>query len=489
MSVLDIINNIVKLSFISFFIYCIYIKIIDFHPKVKHTGIILLFDLITAILYSYLKNIFGAIIIYTITYFIYSILLAYITKSKIKNSIITVLISFTITYGIYLFSLIVSMFFIKLFFDLQNQKNIFILILALLIENMILLFFTHLKRLKNGLGFIKNNDKIDSVLLYCILFFSTVLSICGLIQGSKNIILNLSLEIISIIATISAVIWIRTRITKQYRDNMQLRTIDLQEAELKEKDNLIKELKEENLKLSSTIHKYNNRFEALQNAVLRKLNNEETSEELSIMLEDLNEMSNAFSNEVTEATWRKVKLSKTNIYEVDNILEYMANMAVENNIRFDLKINDSIINLIDKVIPKDDFCTLIGDHIKDAIIAINSSNNKNKQILCVLGIVNGFYEFSIFDTGVEFSVDTLLKLGEERITTHKDTGGSGIGFMTTFENLNKCNGSVCIEEYQNDSYYTKQIIFRFDGLKEYRIHSYRNNEIKLLDKKQRIVFY
>ena len=39
------------------------------------------------------------------------------------------------------------------------------------------------------------------------------------------------------------------------------------------------------------------------------------------------------------------------------------------------------------------------------------------------------------DNGVDFEVDTLAKLGLERVTTHKDTGGSGIGFMTTFETL------------------------------------------------------
>ena len=330
---------------------------------------------------------------------------------------------------------------------------------------------------------------MDSVLAYCILFFSIVIAVCGLIQGSKNAVLNLMLEIISITVTISTIIWIKHRITKQYENNMQIRTINIQEEEIKEKDNIIESLKEENLKLSETIHKYNNRFGALQNAIINKLNNEETSEELSIMLEDLNQMSDSFSNEVVEATINKIILPKTNIYEIDNIFEYMGNMAINNKIGFDLKINNSINDLVDRLISKEDFCTLIGDHIKDAIIAINSSSNKKRHIMSVLGIVDECYEFSIFDTGIEFEMNTLLKLGEERITTHKDSGGSGIGFMTTFKTLKKCNGSLAIEEYPVDSYYTKQIIFRFDGLNEYRIHSFRNDEIKELDKKQRIVFY
>ena len=93
----------------------------------------------------------------------------------------------------------------------------------------------------------------------------------------------------------------------------------------------------------------------------------------------------------------------------------MGNMAINNKIGFDLKINNSINDLVDRLISKEDFCTLIGDHIKDAIIAINSSSNKKRHIMSVLGIVDECYEFSIFDTGIEFEMNTLLKLGEERI--------------------------------------------------------------------------
>lgn len=52
----------------------------------------------------------------------------------------------------------------------------------------------------------------------------------------------------------------------------------------------------------------------------------------------------------------------------------------------------------------------------------------------------------IYDSGIEFELETLKKLGLERITTHKKTGGSGIGFMTTFETLKECKASLIIEE-------------------------------------------
>ena len=52
--------------------------------------------------------------------------------------------------------------------------------------------------------------------------------------------------------------------------------------------------------------------------------------------------------------------------------------------------------------------------------------------------------------------------------------------MTTFETLNKTRGSLIIEEKHpmNNADYTKVIKIRFDNKNEYRINSYRAEEIK-----------
>ena len=78
-----------------------------------------------------------------------------------------------------------------------------------------------------------------------------------------------------------------------------------------------------------------------------------------------------------------------------------------------------------------------------------------------------------------FEVDTFNLLGIENITTHKDTGGSGIGFATIFEILDKTNASIIIEEYQSDtSDYSKCIIIKFDNKHDFIIRSYRYTQIK-----------
>ena len=213
----------------------------------------------------------------------------------------------------------------------------------------------------------------------------------------------------------------------------------------------------------------------------------ETSKELSVMLQDLKKMSQNFSAEVMKNN-KNNKLPTTGIIGIDNIFKYMYSIAINNNIEFNLKINDKINYLIDNIIDKDELETIIGDHIKDAIIAINSSNNIHKNIMAVLGIVEDSYELCIYDTGIEFEIETLINLGKRRITTHKETGGSGIGFMTTFNTMNKCKGSIIIEEYNKDNNdYTKAVIFRFDGKGEYKIRSYRAEMIKSEIKDNRIV--
>lgn len=58
--------------------------------------------------------------------------------------------------------------------------------------------------------------------------------------------------------------------------------------------------------------------------------------------------------------------------------------------------------------------------------------------------------------------------------------------MTTFETLKECKASLEIEEFNNKEY-TKAVIIRFDDKNEYRIHSYRAEEIKNKIQDNRII--
>ena len=61
--------------------------------------------------------------------------------------------------------------------------------------------------------------------------------------------------------------------------------------------------------------------------------------------------------------------------------------------------------------------------------------------------------------------------------------------MTTFETLSKTKGSLIIEEKysMNNVDYTKVIKIRFDNKNEYRINSYRAEEIRKQNTDERIL--
>ena len=294
-----------------------------------------------------------------------------------------------------------------------------------------------------------------------------------------------------IILGICMIITIQKLLVMYYKQKLIDDTINQYKKDLKEKDNEIKRLTDEAFRVSKINHEFYNRQKSLELMVKEKLQNlnMETGEELDI-LNRIKALTSEHSDKVKEIKSLPT-LPLTDISEIDDMFAYMQKECDKNNIQFKLNINGNIHYLINNLIPKNKLETLIGDHIRDAIIAINSSNNVNKQIFVILGIKDEHYELCIYDTGIEFEIDTLLKLGLSPTTTHKDTGGSGIGFMTTFETLKECKASLVIEEKHpiNDKDYTKAVKVRFDGRNEYKICSYRAEEIRKKCKDNRIIIY
>ena len=85
----------------------------------------------------------------------------------------------------------------------------------------------------------------------------------------------------------------------------------------------------------------------------------------------------------------------------------MQSECEKNKINFELQINGNIHHMVNKFIAKENLEILLADHIKNAIIAINYSENINRSILVKLGLIDGFYSIYIYDTGIEFEIKTL----------------------------------------------------------------------------------
>lgn len=490
MEKIEIINSFSKMFIIHLFTYYMFIILINYkNNSFEKTSMIAFFSIIIAIVYTIIIQNTNQVFILPIIYIDYTIIIYVLLKKKISYCLFIANISTIMTYIIYCISIFISGLILFITYPKLGYNNPINILSISIIMTCIFIYISKIKRLKNGIGFLKNPESIKKIYVTInLLTIAVFIAFMFPRTNSKNVIFYNFLECSIIISTIIIVYWLQSQITQYYKKNMKDRTIEVQKLEIEENKKEIKDIKEENLKLAEVVHRYNNRLSAIEMALEETINkntNLEFSNELSIILKETKEISKNFAK---ESEIIKNTLPTTNIPGIDNMFKYMQNEAINNNIKFDLKLTDSIHDLIDNIIPKDKFETMLGDHLRDAIIAVNNSKNSYKSILVTLGIVENCYELSIYDTGIEFEINTLLKLGKERITTHKETGGSGIGFMTTFDTLRKTKGSLIIEEYDsNNSSYTKSINIRFDGKNEYRIYSYRAEKIKRQNKDKNII--
>lgn len=487
METINLINALLRIFLITFFIFLTYGKITNYKNKNIHYIFIFIVSIDIALIYIILNNYIPTFFTTIILYILYVLIINKIMKSKLN--IFGYLYACLVSYVIYLLAIILSGI---ILFVMSNKRQyatpINLITIPVSMYLLFLLIFKR-KRLKNGFNFLKNNGINKSVKIFSVFSIGVIIVIfLGYPRKIDNLILNACLLLGSLGIVFNLIIWIKSQITKTYKNKMRDRTIEIQKTEIDEQARVMEELKAENIKLATAIHKYNKKFSSLEFAMKNALKletNTEFANELSVILEETKESSENFAKE-TEVNTNKLPL--TNITGIDNMFKYMQEEARKKNINFDLKLNTSINPLVDNMVSKDKFETLIGDHLKDAIIAVNASKTSYKSILVTLGLVEGIYEFSVYDTGIEFEIETLLKLGEEQVTTHKDEGGSGIGFMTTFETLKECKASLVIEEYNPETTnYTKSVTIRFDGKNEYKICSYRAEKIKEQKHKRRII--
>lgn len=476
---------IIKQFSVNILIYLVAFKIsnvkdINYKKIIK----VIIGTIITTTIYAICKGYVNAVFLLIISFTIQCIFLSIIIKDNISIIILN-LVSNAITYIIYTLATLIEII-PMVYLKIENNTLNFILIT--LISLILFILFLKIKRIRNGMKFLKrykNQEYIDIIEIN----ISATLILAYCLFGNYYGNLTRHILISFIILGIIMFIMIQKTLILYYKQKLLEKTMADYEEEIKQKDEIIKELSEEKFKISKVNHEFYNRQKSLEKAVKDFINNTSTEmgNELTI-INKINNLSKEYSNKM-EKIKQVEKLPLTDVEEIDEMFKYMQSECIKNNIDFRLKIEGNIISLINNIIEKDRLVTLIGDHLRDAIIAINSGTNKFKSIIAILGIKDKYYEFCVYDTGVEFEIETLLKLGLEPVTTHKNTGGTGIGFISTFETINKCKASLIIQEKnkENTNNYTKAVIIRFDGKKEYRIKSYRANEIKKQVKDNRII--
>ena len=469
-------NNVeINISIIKtvFIILCTYYT----NFRITNTKLELSFKLLYKYIYIVVIAIICGLIKYGLNYFISlicSILIVSIIFSEnnnMLNALWTTIISLAINYVISFCTIIIS-FIVNVIIQINdNYVNLGIII----VSHIALLYnVLKMKRLKYGLSFLKGskeNDYIDILVLNV----SVTILVSTIIIVNSSIILARDLAPGLIISVIIMIITIQKTLQLYYKQKLLVQELNETKQELIETKKELKQLEEENLNFSKKSHTLAHRQKSLEHKILELTTKSEIStEEVGEVESKLEEIKKDLYKETAV-----VELAKTEIVEIDDMLKYMQAECIKNKIGFELQIAGNIHYMTNNFISKEDLEILLADHIKDAIIAINHTDNINRGILVRLGEIDGIYSLYIYDSGVEFEIETLKNLGKEPSTTHADEGGTGMGFMNTFDTLRKYQASLTIKEINNPTKdnYTKVLIFKFDKKGKFQITSYRQKKL------------
>lgn len=464
---INLFNHILKIFFISVCSYYTAIKISGLYiGKLKDSFEITVYLITISCICGIIKcwsNSFNSI---ACLIMLLTIVFGYKTKMKIGFSIIVTIISLSLNYVIFFIAIILS--FIPIV-SIKLKSNIMSLCIIIIIHSMVLILFLKIKKFKHGILIIKKNI-YSSYMEILILNISVILLFVSVALYSSKLILTKNLFIAFIIFSIIMFITIQKSLQLYYKQKLLEQELNETKDELEKKKEEVKQLEAENLNFSKTSHTLAHKQKSLEYKLEQLKQKYEIAEEIEI--EDrIKDISKEIYNKTPE-----VEISKTGILEIDDMLKYMQSECIKNNIEFRLQIKGNIYEMINNYISKEDLSILIADHVKNAIIAINYSENINKSILVRLGKINKIYSLYIYDSGIEFEKETLSNLGKIPSTTHADNGGTGMGFMNTFDTLRKYNASLIINEYNkpsNDNY-TKSIVIKLDRRNEFTINSYKD---------------
>ena len=458
---IEISTTILKTIFIIICTYFTNLKIlnqkirIDFKFVVKLLIIIIVATVCSVIRYkiNYLTSVLCLILIVGVLF--------------LEHRILTTIISLAINYIISLISVIAS-FPVNIL--IQSNNNYINLAIITAIHILLLYIFFRKKKFNYGLSFMKENIKNDYIDIF-ILNISVIILLAIIILVNSEIALARDLTVGVIVSAILMFVSIKKSLQLYYKQKLLEKNLNETKEELAKKIKEVEELEAENLSISKKSHTLTHKQKSLEYKLQEILNKVEISTEEAAEARDrLKEIEKELYKEKNT-----IKLDKTGIPQIDDMLEYMQSECKKNKIDFELQINGNIYYMTNNLIPKEDLETLLADHIKNAIIAINHTDNVNRSILVRLGEIDGIYSLYIYDSGIEFEKETLENLGKKPSTTHENEGGTGMGFMKTFDTLRKCKASLIINEINKPSKdnYTKAIIIKFDKKNEFKIISYR----------------
>lgn len=346
--------------------------------------------------------------------------------------------------------------FLSKWFDCFKIMPFLALLLGLLQFLGIVCLF-HTRRLSRGLPFLWDLENSYTGTFTSI----AILTAVSFLSLNNDIHFIYFVLIFSIVVWgIALLFWWKERITKKYLDQVNARTAQEFEETISAKDSEIAYLREQNNALAKMIHKDNKLIPAMEYSVQKLFRSAESSENISFReeaLKLLKELEQTFQNRnglLRDYELTAKQLPPTGIVSVDILLTYMLQKSAKQNISFDVIIPEDIQSITERI-NREDLRTLLADLLENALIAASESDQK--KVLLIIGNKDGVYTLDVYDSGPSFSREVLSNFGSRPVTTHKNSGGSGIGLMTISELCTKYHAVFTVEDLTENLSYRKKV--------------------------------
>lgn len=406
---------------------------------------------------------------------------------SLKNSLIISTLSFGFSYAAFVLTCIPTAIIFSL---LLNIDSTYIALLAIsVIQVPITLLSLKSKRINNGFQHLIKFGLSD-VGMYISVAIILSISILNMNQGTRMVYV-IPITII-FIGCLTLFFWRKNQITRLYIEQTKSNEIKLLEQSIIEKDKLIDSLRQDNDRLARIIHKDNKLIPSMVLAVKKYISENAEDIENNMAASDVAEVLNQLDSiygERMEAL-KKYELNSrtlpsTGITSTDSVMFYMQQRALEYGAEFNLCVSADVKSVCEKTIETHDLNTMLADLIENAVISVK--NSSRKSVMTNMITADNIFCIEIYDSGEAFDIGVLKNMGMKKITTHINDGGSGIGLMTLFVILNKYRASLLIEEYENNTDFSKKICVTFDSLNQRKITTPRCQVLKKSFKNSRFV--
>ncbi len=470
-------NIIIKHFFI--YICCIYIYR---HLQNNHTRNN--FEIPISIVFSFSLALFTAIVKDFFPTFvnILPIIILWIMHSAIsaqpKVSFVTTMIAFAISYGFYILSCFTLAIILSIFhFDDPRKVPLYSLFYAGIIEQFLLVFLFRQKRFRKGMPFLFATKLLNIGMIVCLSF----LVLLTYLQTSdiSRLWVNILYSILLVISLAALIFWWQAQLTKSYLHKLQLLELESLRKELEETSREMAHLKKQNEELGRLIHKDNKLIPAMETAVIDFLSASVQKENNTIgqsLISQLKELSGSRREILDEVSAARSHHFATGVPALDTMLTYFDRRAEARKMEFTVNVTPDLKAYVPSRISSDDITHLLADLLENAIIAVTPCTSR--KIRLQIYPYRKWFVIELSDTGIPFQTESLLQFGIQRLTTHKDSGGSGIGLMDIWKLKEKYHASIHITEYPDSAPFSKRITFLLDHRNQYLIRTWRCEELK-----------